>query len=142
MSAPDPLELTGPVARALLEHALATRPDECCGVLLGPEARRATRALAATNVHENPRTRYRLDAETMLEAVELEEKAPDLQIVGFYHSHPRGAPAFSDEDVARGAWEGKAYVLVCLRPLTFVAGRWTGQGFDGIGVHVPERPES
>lgn len=131
------LVLAPEVARRVLDHALEAAPEECCGVLLGPEEGRATRVLQADNVHEDVRTRYQIDPETMLEAVELED-AGKAVVVGFYHSHPRGAAAFSDEDRARGAWEGRDYLLVSLSPLTFVAGRWDGEGFEELHVWVPE----
>lgn len=131
------LVLAPEVAREVLDHALEVAPEECCGVLLGPEAGRATGVLRADNVHEDTRTRYQIDPETMLKAVELEE-AGQAVVVGFYHSHPRGAAAFSQEDRARGAWEGRDYLLVSLSPLTFLAGRWDGQGFEDLHVLVPE----
>ncbi len=131
------LVLAPEVAREVLDHALEVAPDECCGILLGPEKSRATRVLRAENVHEDVRTRYQIDPETMLRAVELED-AGQARVVGFYHSHPRGAAAFSEEDRARGAWEGLDYLLVCLSPLTFLAGRWDGEGFEDLHVLVPE----
>lgn len=132
------LTLAPAVAREVLDHALEVAPDECCGVLLGPEEGHVTRVLRAENVHEDARTRYQIDPETMLEAVELED-AGKAVVVGFYHSHPRGAAAFSDEDRARGAWEGRDYLLISLSPLTFVAGRWDGEGFEDLHVRVPEK---
>ncbi len=132
------LVLAPEVAREVLDHAIEEAPDECCGILLGPQPGRASRVLRAENVHETVRTRYQIDPETMLKAVEIEE-AGQAVIVGFYHSHPRGAAAFSQEDKARGAWEGRDYLLVSLSPLTFVGGRWDGQRFEDLHVLVPEK---
>lgn len=141
MSADDgrpALVLAPGVAREVLDHALQAAPDECCGILLGPGPGKATDVLRAENVHAEPRTRYQIDPETMFKAVEIEE-AGDTMITGFYHSHPRGAAAFSDEDRARGAWEGRAYLLVSLSPLTFLAGRWDGGDFQELHVRVPDQ---
>lgn len=134
----EALVLTPEVAREVLDHALEDAPDECCGVLLGPDEGQAERVLRADNVHEEPRTRYQIDPETMLRAVELED-AGEATVVGFYHSHPRGAAAFSEEDRARGAWEGRDYLLVSLSPLAFVGGRWDGDDFEDLHVLVPEQ---
>lgn len=137
MSPSGTLELTGDVARGVLEHALETRPLECCGVLLGPDADHADEILRAENVHDQPRTRYEIDPDTLLDAVQRAEER-GRAIVGFYHSHPRGAAAFSETDRTRGSWEGLAYLLVSLSPLTFVAGRWDGETFEELDVRVPE----
>ncbi|MDX1611098.1 MAG: M67 family metallopeptidase [Candidatus Thermoplasmatota archaeon] len=131
------LLITGEVARAVLDHALATAPEECCGVLLGPRIGEATLAMQARNVHEQPRTRYQVDPEALLHAVEKAE-AEGLEVVGFYHSHPRGWARFSEEDRARGSWEGVDYLLLSLAPLTYVAGRWDGEAFQELEVHLPD----
>lgn len=136
MSVPKQLELTPKAARTVLDHSLEVAPDECCGILIGPEPGRATEALRAENVHENPRTEYQVDPEALLEAVRRTETGED-EIVGFYHSHPRGYAAFSETDRARGSWEGTTYLLCSLSPLTFLAGRWTGDAFEEIDVRVP-----
>lgn len=130
------LLLDGTAARAVLDHALATLPDECCGVLLGPAARHASEAVPTRNAHETPRTRYRIDPEDQLAAV-LRAEEEGLEVVGFYHSHPRGYAAFSEEDEARGSWEGAAYLLLSLSPLAFLAGAWDGEAFVPLDVRVP-----
>lgn len=129
------LEIAPPVARGVLDHALEAAPDECCGILLGPAPQHAAELMRSENVHENPRTEYEIAPEILFEAVERTEKE-DLEVVGFYHSHPRGAAAFSKTDRARGSWEGTAYLLVSLAPLAFRAGRWTGRDFEALPVHV------
>lgn len=132
----DELTLAAEVARTVLDHALETAPEECCGILLGPKPDRATDAIRAENVHAKPRTEYEVDPDALLEAVERTEK-DDEEIVGFYHSHPRGYAAFSETDRTRGSWEGTTYLLVSLAPLTFLAGRWDGERFQEVGVRVP-----
>lgn len=136
MSDAPTFELAPGVARKVLDHSLETAPDECCGILMGPDAGTATEARRAKNVHPNPRTEYEIDPDALLAAVQTGAKT-DLEIVGFYHSHPRGYAAFSDTDRARGSWEGTTYLLVSLAPLTFLAGRWNGEGFDDVDVRVP-----
>lgn len=129
------LSLAPQVAADVLEHSLDVAPDECCGILLGPQPGRATEAIVAENVHENPRTEYEIDPEALLTAVQRTEAEP-VEIVGFYHSHPRGAAAFSPTDRARGSWPGTAYLLCSLVPLTFLAGVWNGDRFEEIEVRA------
>jgi proteasome lid subunit RPN8/RPN11 len=129
------LDVAPRVAREVFDHALESAPRECCGVLVGPDASRATEALRAENVHDNPRTEYEIDPEVLLEAVERTEGSP-VELVGFYHSHPRGYAAFSETDIARGSWAGKTYLLASLAPLRFLGGVWNGEGFDEVEVHV------
>lgn len=130
------LQLTPSVAQGVLDHAIERTPAECCGVLLG-SGTHARRILRAKNVHENPRTEYEIDPDTLYEAVQRCEK-DQVEIVGFYHSHPRGYASFSQTDVARGSWEGKRYLLVSLAPLAFVAGVWNGEDFEEGPVHLED----
>lgn len=125
------LRLASDVARAVLDHALGEAPLECCGVLTGPKADLATRAWPASNVHGRPRTEYEVDPQALLEAVERTE-GTDEEIVGFYHSHPRGPAGFSQTDQERGSWQEAAYLLVSLKPLAWRAARWSGDAFEEI----------
>lgn len=127
--------LTPTVARDVLAHALDAVPDECCGILLGPAPRHATEVRPTKNVHESPRTRYRVDPEQLIATLDEADRRA-LVIVGFYHSHPRGAAAFSNEDRARGSWEGAAYLLLSLQPFAWLAGEWDGQDFVALEVLV------
>jgi proteasome lid subunit RPN8/RPN11 len=129
------LVLAPGVARMVLDQALHEKPDECCGILVGPDEDHASKALPVDNVHENPRTEYEIDPDALMETV-VDVESTDREIVGFYHSHPRGYAAFSKTDRARGSWAGRAYLLVSLAPLTFVGGRWTGEDFDEVDVRV------
>jgi proteasome lid subunit RPN8/RPN11 len=129
------LELAPRVAHEVFEHGLEAAPHECCGILVGPNEEQATEALRSENVHENPRTEYEIDPELLFEAVERTDGSA-VEIVGFYHSHPRGYAAFSETDVGRGSWAGKTYLLASLAPLRFLGGVWNGEGFDEVPVRV------
>jgi len=132
------VEVAPHVVRDVLDHALATVPDECCGILIGPDPDHITRSVRTENVHPEPRTRYEVDPAAIAAAMEDAVKA-DGDVVGFYHSHPRGWPRFSAEDEARATWEGGLYVLVCLQPLAFVAAHWREGSFVPCEVRVPSR---
>ena len=106
-----PVHFPETLREQMRQHALAAYPEECCGILLGrdnsvrqvvpaqnaadPPARRRTYAL-------NPREILRLDREA---------RAKNLEIIGYYHSHP-DHPAVPSETDRALAWEGLLYVIV------------------------------
>lgn len=122
---------------AILERAREGVPDEVCGVLGGayePDGRSRVRSqYPAENVAETPRTRYEIDSEQQLRIFErLEDRGEE--IVGFYHSHPRGPPRPSATDAARATWPDRSYLVVSLEPLEVGSWRWrTG----GDGANAP-----
>lgn len=103
---------------AICRHAERGYPHEVCGFLLGemdPAAGRfAVRALRPTdNLRaDKARTRYLIDAESY-RAAEREAAAQNLDIVGFYHSHP-DAPARPSEFDRENAWPAAAYLIVAV----------------------------
>jgi proteasome lid subunit RPN8/RPN11 len=121
------LTLEGKALEAILVHARATHPAECCGVVLALEGRDVVRRF--TNVqdrlHEedpgaNPRgaeTAYTPDPREFYAALR-EAEAPGAAIKAFYHSHTRVGAYFSGEDRARAmfgdepAYPEVTYVVV------------------------------
>jgi len=101
-----------PVARALIEHAQAEYPKECCGLLAGP-AGEAREVLRLTNVDPDPVMRYNADPKELKKAFdEMYDK--DWEFVSIYHSHTH-TPAYpSPTDVARAFYPEAVYVLVSL----------------------------
>ena len=98
------MKILGRVLEATAAHARASRPLECCGILLaeGAGALVATRALPARNAAEHPLDRYVLGHEAHLDAVQLEADGA-ARIVGYYHSHPGGECRPSPHDLDRAA---------------------------------------
>lgn len=139
------IELSRSVYNALVDHALAGRPAEVCGVLEGDRGStsRATEHHRAENVAEDPRTEYRIAPAELLELTTLVEEEHGADVVGFYHSHPRGPAGPSDTDVARAAWPDHSYVVVVLGGDHPYVGswRWTGETFEAEAVSlVPDPP--
>lgn len=94
----------------LIEHARSSS-NEVCGVLIGHrEPLQIKSVVAGRNVHAQPQQHYLIDAATLLHADEL-ARSTGQQIVGFYHSHPRGAAVPSPHD-RRDAWPGYVYMIV------------------------------
>jgi proteasome lid subunit RPN8/RPN11 len=102
-----------PVARALIEHAQAEYPKECCGFLVGlpGEVREQVRL---TNVDPDPVMRYEADPKEMKRAYDdLYDR--DWEVVSIYHSHTH-TPAFpSPTDVKLARDPNAVYVLVSLQ---------------------------
>lgn len=95
---------------AMIEHARSST-NEACGVLIGQrEPLKIKSIVAGRNVHAQPQQHYLIDAATLLQADDLARSAGQ-EIVGFYHSHPRGAAVPSAHD-RRDAWPGYVYIIV------------------------------
>ena len=100
----------------MVAHAKDDLPNECCGILAGPEGEVA-RSFRMTNVEASP-FRFSMDPG---ELVRVDGEAGDngWELLAIYHSHT-GSPAYpSDTDVriAGGTaelWPDTRYVLVSL----------------------------
>lgn len=101
------------VRRAVVAHARAARPRECCGLLLG-WAGRVEFAVAVPNVDRRP-NRYRLDPASHIAVRRvIREISPALKIMGAYHSHPRGHAIPSATDVAQAMYSGWTWLIIGL----------------------------
>ena len=100
----------------MVAHAKDDLPNECCGILAGPEGEVA-KSFRMTNVEASP-FRFSMDPG---ELVRVDGEAGDQgwELLAIYHSHT-GSPAYpSDTDVriAGGTaelWPDTRYVLVSL----------------------------
>ena len=101
----------------LRAHGEETYPHECCGVLLG-------RAEGGTNIvvdavrAGNTRTdsahnRYHIAPQELVKIQRLGRER-DLDIVGFYHSHPDHPAQWSKTDFAEAHWLGCSYVITAV----------------------------
>jgi proteasome lid subunit RPN8/RPN11 len=95
-------------------HAEQSFPQECCGVLLG-QAAGAARSVAdivpCRNARLTPETRYSIDPRDLVR-IQREARALQLDIVGFYHSHPGHSPRWSATDLEEAHWLGCSYVII------------------------------
>lgn len=108
--------ISRPQLALIYRHALRVQPQECCGVLLGREARgvvRVDRSVPAVNQRRDRRSdRYRVSPRLLL-GLQKRARADNLEMVGCYHSHPMGDPRPSLVDRA-DAWPGLSYLIVAL----------------------------
>ncbi len=96
------------VRAALVEHADAESPNECCGLIALRDGV-AERYIACTNAAASP-YRFELDAEP--ERAFLEDDGYELAV---FHSHLSSPPRPSRTDIENiGLWEGRPYVILTL----------------------------
>lgn len=141
------IHLTAAVEQALYTHAREGIPEEVCGILGGERgastaergADLVTTIRRVANVADDPRSRYELDPAEQLRAME-DLEARRLDVVGFYHSHPRGPDSPSQTDERQATWPDRVYLIVSLADGREALGawRWTGEAFDREEVVVSE----
>ena len=99
-------------------HGVRDYPYECCGLLLGRygvEGKSVTEIYPISNAREESAKRNRF----LIEPVELMRgeryaRDRDLEVVGFYHSHPDSPAAPSQYDLEH-AWPTYSYIIVSTR---------------------------
>jgi desampylase len=101
-----------PALDAVIAHARETMPAECCGVLLGtPEA--IAEAVRTRNIADSPSSRFLIDPEDHI-TCRRDARRRGLDVVGFYHSHPRSPAAPSVTDAAEASYANHLYLIVSL----------------------------
>lgn len=106
--------------QTLHRHAEATYPEECCGFLIGrslpdePATVLVERVLAAHNDREDSRHNRFVIGPQMVLAAHKQARAQQLDVLGYYHSHP-DAPARPSELDREHAWPDLSYLIVSVR---------------------------
>lgn len=109
------------VKQLLIDDALNTFPDECCGFLFGHEEHDGTRIVTDVLVVDNSKAgdktrRFEISAPDYLTA-EQHALDNDWTILGIYHSHPKHPAIPSEHDrVAAQPWF--SYVIIAVPNLT------------------------
>jgi proteasome lid subunit RPN8/RPN11 len=101
--------------KEIREHGVRDYPYECCGLLLGryrAEGKVVTETYLISNAREESAKRNRF----LIEPVELMRgeryaREHDLEVVGFYHSHP-DSPAVPSQYDLEHAWPTYSYIIV------------------------------
>ena len=97
------------------EHGVRDYPYECCGLLLGryeTDAKVVQETYPISNAREESAKRNRF----LIEPVELMRgekyaRSKELEVVGFYHSHP-DSPARPSQYDLEHAWPTYSYIIV------------------------------
>jgi desampylase len=107
------MRLRAEVCDAIVAHARETAPAECCGLFLGREEE-IVEAVRAGNIAADPASRFLIDPIDHFAAIRT-ARVRSLDIVGFYHSHPRSAAEPSARDLAEFDYPDHLYAIVSLR---------------------------
>ena len=99
------------VLAAIVDHARAVSPAECCGVLLGSDDQIAA-AVRTENLSKDP-SAFIVDPKGHIEA-RREARGLGIAVVGFYHSHVRSSARPSPRDLAEASYLGHLYLIVSL----------------------------
>ena len=99
-------------------HGVRDYPYECCGLLLGrfgPDGKSVTETYPISNAREESakRNRFLITPQELIRG-EKYARAEDLEIVGFYHSHP-DSPAVPSQYDLEHAWPTYSYIIVSTR---------------------------
>ena len=95
----------------MIEHALKDAPNECCGVLLGRNAV-VERAVAMTSDLPSPDA-YFMNPEQQIEVfTDMAKRGEEL--LGIYHSHPKGPAEPSGADLQLAFHPEVAYFIISL----------------------------
>lgn len=107
------LVLSNETLADLRARARAAAPAECCGLLIGREARGRIEVTGLRPVSNDAPDRYRIPPATLI-AAERAARAVGDWVCGSYHSHPEDAavPSRTDRELA---WPGFIYVIVAGR---------------------------
>jgi desampylase len=97
---------------AIVRHARSAAPAECCGMLVG-DAADIAEAVSARNIADRPATRFLIDPADHLAALRAARQR-GLDVVGFYHSHPRSDAAPSATDLAEASYPDHLFLIVGL----------------------------
>lgn len=123
------------VIQEIERHAREVAPEECCG-LLGGKGTVVESLYRLRNVAETPRTRYRADVKDVFAAFRLMRQRGQ-QLLGIYHSHPRGEPRPSETDIRQAYYPEAVYFIIALEPTVCLrAYRIVGREVEDVPYNV------
>jgi proteasome lid subunit RPN8/RPN11 len=102
------------VINAIVAHATAEAPRECCGLLVG-RGSRIDRAVPADNIDPAPERRFLVDPRRHI-GLRRELRGGLPTIIGVYHSHPSSPAEPSASDIEEAAYPDFIYFIVSLLP--------------------------
>jgi proteasome lid subunit RPN8/RPN11 len=103
--------LTSGVIDAVIAHARDASPAECCGVLIGRN-HEIVDAVRTRNAADRP-TRFVIEPQDHFAAIRA-ARAQQLEVVGYYHSHPHSPARPSETDIAEATYPDHVALIVSL----------------------------
>jgi len=111
------LKVSDAVYAQMRAHGEETYPHECCGVLLGrasEEGNEVETAIRAGNTRtDSAHNRYHIAPQELI-AIQRQARQQELDIVGFYHSHPDHPAQWSQTDFHEAHWLSCSYVITAV----------------------------
>lgn len=110
------ITLTPTHVAAISSHGERDYPYECCGLLIGRfesvEEKLVLETYPISNAREESakRNRFLIQPEELMKG-ERYARNKDLEVVGFYHSHPE-SPAVPSQYDLEHAWPTYSYIIV------------------------------
>jgi proteasome lid subunit RPN8/RPN11 len=106
------MKISAQMLDEIIKHAWDCYPSECCGLLVGRrDPFRVEQIHYVSNANrDRSLDRYEIDPREFYE-VDKTTWNTDLEIIGFYHSHPNHPPVPSSSDVEQ-AWSSYCYLIV------------------------------
>ena len=104
------MTIASAVVEEVIAHARECEPRECCGILLG-HANDIVVAIRARNIAEQPNARFLIDPKDHIDARRT-ARARQLDIIGFYHSHPHSHAYPSTTDLAEATYLECVHLIV------------------------------
>lgn len=140
----DDLWLSEANARAIVAQAENGVPNEICGLLAG-HGNKVLHVIQVENAAEEPEHHFRIDQRALNTHL---PQVRDLKasLLGFYHSHPRGEPIPSPEDIRHAvAYDGIVHVIVGLTRTGPKLAAWyiKGERLTPVTLrieHIDDRP--
>ena len=113
------IRITEKLLDEIREHGVRDYPYECCGLLLGryrEDGKVVTETYPISNAREESakRNRFLIEPKELMEG-ERYARDKDLEVVGFYHSHPDSTAIPSRYDLEH-AWPTYSYIIVSTTP--------------------------
>jgi proteasome lid subunit RPN8/RPN11 len=103
--------------RAMVSHARATYPNECCGAMLGVidgDTKTVREAMILENAFDGAQAaRYELRPEDLL-AADKAARERKMDLIGIYHSHPDCDAYFSQTDL-KNSCPWYSFVVLSIR---------------------------
>jgi proteasome lid subunit RPN8/RPN11 len=109
----------------MLDHVLASMPEEACGIVAGWHGK-VIQVRPIENVAHSP-FRFRMEPRAQVEAL-LSLEVQGLELLAIYHSHPFGPPGPSETDMAEVTYPEAAALIWCSE-----SGEWCARAFDLSG---------
>ena len=116
------LQIPQPIYDQIRQHGEAAYPNECCGILLGAAlpgtvsgaVKLIVQAIPTPNASPTPARHYEIGPQALILAIQ-QARQGELEILGFYHSHPDHPAEPSATDLTEAHWLGCSYLITSVR---------------------------